>query len=1360
MSLAPFLPHHLVRRLAALRRPPRTPRVDRFSAALLFSDISGFTALTERLQSRGDQGAEEIAAIVNAVFRPAIRRVVRHGGSVVGFAGDSMLALFPGTRGVARAEAVARGIGGVLPGAEVAGGPVTLRLAHVIHAGTVHGIHLSHEGRYLYVVGGPALAALARQESRSRPGEVLLSPAARRRLGRARGGLVPEDVPPRPQLPCWAAAYVGLHVRESVRWFRGEYRRMAIAFFESRGASVARLQRHYGILTTVLERHDAALVGVDASPYGVRWLCMFGMPRPHEDDAERAAAAALDVLAAAGDDMRGGMHVGTVAAIWMGGESRRSLEGIGDATNTAARTLSRARWGEVLVTGAMRSRLPGIEAAVRGSHAVQGKRTPLELFAIKRSRRVVRVEQMSATLVGRDAEIGRLKGAIAAAARGEGRVVAISGEPGLGKSRLKWEACRMAVELGFHAHEGRTRALGGRPYEPVADLLRGALGIGEEDGTGATWGRLRAEGRTRRLGEPDVEHLAEMLGARRKGSPLAHLDAAALLHNNARALARFLEALAAERPRIVVLEDLQWADELTLAALPKVAAAARACPILLVFVHRPGFVPPAVDDAIALAELQPPEVEGLVRGLLGGAAPMVAARVLEKAGGNPFYVEEVVRFLRDRGMLLRNPDGSFELDGEAPELPPSLEGVVDARLGQLPPRARRLVQVGAVIGRRFSRTLLGAFPEIARRQEEQLRLLEARQLIFSEPPDRPGGRSPGFVFKHALTRDAAYAGILLAERRRIHRRVAQTLERGPVGARKPLLGVLAHHWEQAGERERARTRFAGAARHACAAFAFDEAERHYRATLRLEAEPSADGGAIRNELAERVLGVLGRLEEARVLHAQAAAIYAKVGDRAGHAAALKGIGVVDMGAGRMESARASFEEALRILPKGRLRVTRAIVQNSLGALYHREGRLDVAARLMRSALRVHQADGDAQRAGVVLGNLGILREIAGDHARAERLYVRALALHRHAGDRRAEGRTLNNLASLKMMQGRFGEAEDMTRQALALQRSIGNRVSEGVALGNLAFVHRRVCRFEDSERESLEALAIAREIGDHARTGLWLTNLANLELLRGRFGRSRELSLEGLDAMVRSGVVGEAARCDAILAELERLDGRFARAATLIARAAARIVSVPHVAAASYVSCTAGWIALQRGDLDAAKHLLEIALERARTSRHGADAATALLGLAAATMVEGRLPAAQALLDEATGLLQSPDTRAARVNAITLRVHLARLGGDGSEVAHAKEAVEIVEGTELAYDRCIALAELGISTLRAGRDASELLARARALLATLDVGPRSAPALLVSFLGRAAARRREPVAAYISWAPAARGGLSAERRIG
>ena len=1177
-SLSPYLPPHLRTSLAKRKSLPAEGRTRRFPAALLLADISGFTSLTEKLQRKGRVGAEETARIVNRAFRPAIRAIESQGGSIVCFGGDALFVVFPGRAGVARAAAAAEGVRAAVDAASTP--RIRVGVSQGIHYGNVVELHLGAGKRRHYLVGGSTVDAVVRREGRAGSGEILLSRQARARLARGKN---PRARPkPATEPDDRVAAYLDPGLPMALRGFKGQYRRTTILFLETRGFSPRHLQPFFETLCRILQRYDGMLVKTDVAEGGTRWLCTFGLPTAHERDPDRAARAALDLLAARprGLSLRGGLHAGTLVNIIVGTRTRRSFDVMGDVVNTAARALAKGDWGEILATEHLRRNMSGVETARRGRYRVKGKTEALTLHALTGAGPAVRQIRLSAPMIGRDPELSTLVEALAQARIGKGSAISISGQAGIGKSRLKYEAIRKGVDLGFRVHEGRASSFAEAPYGAARQVVRDALELPARASANEVLARVdRTAGHLPKV--VDRHHLAELLGAPFPDSPLRHLSPQHVRLNNMIAIQAFFLALATEAPRILVFEDAHWADEASIEAMEWLAKGARQSAMVVLLLHRPGFEPPPEAVRIPLEELPEDAVAELLGAYLGEVPPPLLSLLRERAGANPFYLEELLRHFMETGVL-EKADGGHRLrqTPSSLELPDSIEALIAARLDELSPDARRVAQHAAVIGRRSSCELLNRLPALAGKARAGLEELVDRELMQQ-------GDDDAHVFKHALTCDVSYATLLSPQRRQIHRQVAATLEETRDDpASQALLG---HHWEQAGRPVKARRAYLAAARESVRTHSLDEAEALYRGYLRLTSKPSEESITARNELATRVLEVRGEIDKALALFrlslsnarqaglrrheghslrlfgrclqgtarwsqaqealAQALKICREVGDRWSEGATLGVWAIILRDRGEPSHARRLFEKALAISRECGDRGAEGIWLGSLGDLSHREGDYETAAPLYREAIAVAEEAHDLKSKGVNLTNLANLHQAQGQLAEARACFESSLAIHRRTGNRKLEGHVLGNLGNMLTDHGHAREAQERYEAALTISREVADRSSEGIHLGNLSLLFMARGDWQTSRSLQREGLAIAQELGDRPSEAIRLGNLGTIHQRTGQLDEALRLFEQALDIAQAVGIKRFEGYVLKALALTHHLLGAFERARDLYGRA-------------------------------------------------------------------------------------------------------------------------------------------------------------------------------------------------------------------
>ena len=594
-----------------------------------------------------------------------------------------------------------------------------------------------------------------------------------------------------------------------------------------------------------------------AKKLGDGLMALFGYPVAQENDSERAARAALSIQRALAEVNRKNTDAGKPALnARIGIETGPVVidaagEIYGDAPNIAARVQTLAEPGAVVVTARVQRQVAGLFVVEeRGSHTLKGVPEPVTLFRLVRaSGGGRRAGQRNLTpLVGRDEEVAMLMRRWERARQGDGQLVLIMGEPGLGKSRLIEEFhARLRDTPHTWAEWSCSQLLQNTPLHPIAD-----------------WGRQRFGGADvsaeKRLA--DLENLLSLikLDPEENAALLAPLLDIPLPPDRALALPpeelrrRQLAALtslvmtgARAQAGVLALEDLQWADPTTLDLLRGIAERGALAPLLVLITARPEFRPPwgvrSHHGMISLAPLDHHQVRHMVGELTARHAlsKEVVDGVTARTGGVPLFVEEVTRLLLERGE-----------QGGVQAIPPTLQQSLTARLDRLGP-AREVAQIGAVIGRNFSYPLLRAVAgmEDAPLQIVLEQLAEADILLVQGLPP-----AADYRFKHALIQDAAYENLLKSRRQQFHRRIAQTLiERFPeVAEAEPA--VIAHHYMEAGLGEQAIVFWQKAGQRAAARSANLEAIAHLTKGLEvLKTQPETSARDQQELVLQTTIGV-------------------------------------------------------------------------------------------------------------------------------------------------------------------------------------------------------------------------------------------------------------------------------------------------------------------------------------------------------------------------------------------------------------------------------------------------------------------------------------------------------------------------
>ena len=618
-----------------------------------------------------------------------------------------------------------------------------------------------------------------------------------------------------------------------------------------------------GLLSAYFEemaQQIRAFGGVVEKYAGDAIMAVFGVPQVHEDDAERAVRAAVAMRESLVElnpmfeqeygarlELRVGIATGEAVAVT---DPTRELMVTGEVTNLAAR-LQTAAGGIVLCPETFRLVRPLVEARSTGPLQLKGFPAPVTAHVVSGLRPISTtrgVPGLSSPLVGREHEMAKLRLCGEELVRGRGQIVSITGEAGIGKSRLKNEL-RDHPPPGARWIEGRCQAFTQNTgYAPVVQILRAIFQLTGAEAPPVARTKLRVALRSL-VGEKfDQVHpaVAQILGI--EGAPgtssAAVLDPRAFQSQLVLALRSIIEGLVARSPLLLTIEDLHWADAATIEILTALTELTDFLPFMMLVTSRPDSDGGSWNfrfhaqrhyahrlTELTLAPLLSEESGRLVENLLELAdlPASVRARILDQSEGNPFFVEEIIRALIEEGALRREGERWVAAAGVSVlPMPATLRGLIAARIDRLPAGAKATLQRASVIGRFVGYPPLRALhPGDAELDRSLAHLLRAELLReWAHSPERQ------YIFKHALTQEAAYASMLHEQRRALHRELAIFLEREAVAApdRAPL---LAHHWLRAEDWEKALAYSHEAAERARALYARPEAISHYWQALHL-----------------------------------------------------------------------------------------------------------------------------------------------------------------------------------------------------------------------------------------------------------------------------------------------------------------------------------------------------------------------------------------------------------------------------------------------------------------------------------------------------------------------------------------------
>ena len=1152
MPLHVYLPQDRRRALANHSTLP-----ERANGAALFADISGFTALTESLREKlgARLGAEALNTQLGAVYSALITEVEKYGGSVIGFAGDAMMCWFdnqiPSSDSDGSALAVACAFG---MQAAIRAFP-TLALKVAVATGIARRFVVGDpDVQQLDVLVGGTVARASTAEHQASRGEIVVDEATVNVLGDSltvtewrmdvesneRFAVVSRyadevnevqieapDSLSNDVLRSWIHRTVFERETSSQDAFLTEFRPCVALFVRFTGidydsdTAESELDAFIRRVQAITGRHHGTLLDITIGDKGSYAYINFGALGTHEDDARRAVKTAVELKDSSSLSLQLGITQGLMRVGAYGSETRRTFGALGDEVNLSARLMTTAAPGEILLSSHVHKAVQQyFSFEPRPPLPMKGKAEPLPVFAVtgKSHKRAVRLQEPNYALpmVGRAQELKSIEEKLDLALSGRSQVIGIVGEAGMGKSRLVAEVIRSARRKGFVGFGGACQSDGVHtPYLAWKSIWQAFFDVDPDMPLRKQIRNVEGELEDRAPNRMDAMPLLNTLldlnipenEFTKNLEPKIRQSALHALVEDC------LKSAAKDDPILIVIEDLHWIDALSHDLLEGLAKALANQAICFVLAYRPPKLErlqaPRLESLpqftrVELHELKRIEAEAAIRAKLAQLYPARSSALpiglldtlMARSQGNPFYLEELLNYMRDRGL---DP-----ADLHSIELPDSLHTLILSRIDQLGEREKTTLRVASIVGRLFrAKWLLGYYPELGSSPQvkaalDALESLDITPLDSTEP-------ELAYLFKHIVTHEVTYESLPFATRAKLHEQLARYLE-SLVGDTALLLDSIAFHYGCSENQEKQREYWRKAGEAAQKNFANDAALDYYEKLLPLlkDAKEQTQIHMQRGQVFE----LMGKWDKAEADYRSAMELSKE--DAASKASAQFALG-------KLNRLRGDYEPALDWLARAKqarkaLEDTTGLAQVLIetGMVLWRKGEYAQLREPLNEGLALARGAGDKQSTAQALNNLGNVVSDQGDHVAARALYEESLALRREMGDKWGISASLNNLGNVVADQGDNAAARALYEESLALKREMGDKWGiSGLLnnLGNMAFA-----QGDYSAAQALydESLALGREMGDKWGTAMSLYNLGNVAFAQGDSSAARALQAECL----------------------------------------------------------------------------------------------------------------------------------------------------------------------------------------------------------------------------------------------------------
>lgn len=1168
----------------------------------MFVDLSGFTALTESLMKEGNEGAERLSDILNRIFSPMVRLVYQQNGFIPYFAGDAFTGIFPTDRSTINHLTLlqtARELRQLFSEKEFSGIPFPIGIKIGLSYGKVDWGIIGKDQK-AYYFRGDAIDFCAESQSYASNLQIILDENLRKMFNGDQplvpvtdqnGYYIWDDQGQVLNLPEKQVKAVEFDISESILLQflpksvidyqgAGEFRPVVAVFCSFQGVKThAELDDFATHFIEGMANFSGYFKEIDFGDKGGVLLGFFGAPVSFENNLERALEFVLSFrteMDSSAVDFRMGITSGTAFTGIVGGEERHQYAAVGNRVNLAARLMTYAEWGEVLVDQEVRKDRR-YEFRHRGDIHYKGIEGLVPTYKLI-GRRAESQTTFSGSFVGREKELDEMIRFCSDCLRNrEAGLIYLFGEAGMGKSRLTYEA-RQRLQESFSPtwYTCMTDQILRKPFNPFIYFLRNyfeqsAENTIEENRSnfeanynwlledllrpmqGEAAERIRREViRTRPI-------LLALIGIKEENSIWDSLDARGRHQNTLAAIYNLFLAESLVRPVVIELEDALWLDSSSEQLLEELGNQIRGFPILLLitsryyddgskpqFFQNNGFPEGLPLLEIDLNMLSPEDLRIYTEQRLGAPITDKFYEMLQRTtNGNPFYLEQLLEYF-DESKLLEKQDGIWMVKDKNIKLSSSIQAILTARIDRLSALVKEIVKAAAVIGREFEVPIL---TEVMRRQEEnwnddseesrnlreQIRKAEKGQIWRAVNELR-------YIFRHSLLREAVYDMQLRTRLRELHLLIAEAIEKVYANQLEDHYVDLVFHYEHAEVKDKTREYLKKAGDHSRRNFQNQQALRFYDKLL----DDLEFDGELREKFhvllkKGRVLELIGQWKECEAVYLEAVQIAEDFDEPLIRGRAFNALGHLEMLQGKYNKARKQLEKAASVFESLEDEYGISKVYGDLGNLFFRQGDYESAKSYFTKSIRIGRQFPYTYTQAQIVANLGLAFMNQGKYEEGIRWQKEQLDRTQRKNDKQGMATLLTNMGIVFFEKGDYDEAGKCFKQGLELAEELGNKLLLSIGTGCLGGVYERKGNYQEALRLFELDLKLTLELGDKQGIAIARSLLGDLYSLMGRFEEASEQLKITITLSEELGYQKGLARAVNTMGDIHYFTGEYAR---------------------------------------------------------------------------------------------------------------------------------------------------------------------------------------------------------------------------